>query len=147
MADMYDPATQKWTTLAALPKARYASRALMYDNDTILITGGQCDNNPTEHRTDGWFIIYILSTNTYRTLPWSWRADPYTYEEHTDAAPIRCGDGSIMMSAQGVQASQNYSFWWLPADRVDIHRTVEWHHWYRLPNVPSDEIFAIFPWD
>jgi hypothetical protein len=130
-----------------LPFPRSASRAFIYDHDTIIIIGGDAGGFGVQEQH--WAIAYTISTQSYRTLPWIYRTDPpYGPPQHPRSAPLQLSDGSLIMTSIGISPiSAAYSLWWLPADRVDIHRKVEWHHWYRLPNVPSDEIFAIFPWD
>ncbi len=68
-ATRFDPVTNTFAVLAALPTTRYGAAAIAIDNDTIHVIGGSNNSNINAATTTDSVLEYKISTDTWRELP------------------------------------------------------------------------------
>lgn len=68
-ATKFDPATNVFTVLAAMPTARFGAAVVAIDSDTIHVIGGSNVANAILATTADVVLEYKISTNTWKTLP------------------------------------------------------------------------------
>lgn len=95
-ADLYDPASGKWSTLASATNIRsYHSEAILLETGHVITTGSEMSNYP-----DYWPKINTACFDEYLTSPVAGCTDPFNYNIERFTPPyLQQGAGPVIQNA------------------------------------------------
>jgi hypothetical protein len=97
-AELYNPATGKWTTAASMTKARGNHAAALLPNGEVLAAGGFCFNGSNFADYDNSAELYNSSTNT-------WQATGSMRIGHAYAAATLLANGEVLIAGGNISNS------------------------------------------
>lgn len=90
-AELYNPATGKWTAAGSMTKARGNHAATLLPNGQVLVAGGYCYNGSNFDDFDSSAELYNPSTNT-------WQATGSMHIGHAYAAATLLANGEVLIA-------------------------------------------------